>query len=94
LASTLVASRPVWLGLNENGVSLLAWLVATFTGLLTFLTPNKKADKYIRAWSILNSEVTRYNSDESCTVDDVLDACQKGERIIFETASDDRRKSR
>ena len=76
---------------ERNGVSLLAWLVATFTGLLTFLTPDKKADKYIRAWSILNSEVTRYNSDE---VDDVLGACQKGERIIFETASDDRRKSR
>jgi len=88
--STLVASR---IGFNDLGISLLAWLVALFTGLLTFLTPGKKADRYLRAWSTLNSQITRYNSMETYTLDDVLDAYQRGENIIFET-SDERRKVR
>jgi hypothetical protein len=70
--STLVASRPTWIGSAEVGTSLLAWFVAILTGLLTFLTPDKKADKYLRAWSVLNTEITRFNADEGYSVDDVL----------------------
>jgi hypothetical protein len=92
ILSTLVASRPVWIGFNENGISLLAWLVAVLTGLLTFLTPDKKADKYLRAWSSLNSAITRYNADESYTVNDVLDAYHKGENVIFQTSGNERRR--
>src|SRR5438132_461110 len=62
ILSTLVASKPTWIGASGSGISLLAWLVAVFTGLLTFLTPDKKADKYLRAWSVLNTEITRYNA--------------------------------
>jgi hypothetical protein len=60
ILSTLVASKPIWMGASEQWVSLFAWLAAVFTGLLTFLTPEKKAGKYSRAWSALNSEITRY----------------------------------
>src|SRR5262249_42048782 len=88
--STLVASR---IGFNDLVISLLAWLVALFTALLTFLTPDKKADRYLRTWSTLNSQITRYNSVETCTLDDVLDAYRRGENIIFETG-DERRKGR
>ena len=37
ILSTLVASKPTWIGASGSGISLLAWLVAVFTGLLTFL---------------------------------------------------------
>jgi hypothetical protein len=41
LFSTLVASRPSLL--NPHVLELFAWFVAFLTGLLTFLTPDKKA---------------------------------------------------
>lgn len=81
--STLIASKPLWL--NEIQIGFVAWVVAAFTGLLTFLAPDKKADKYIRAWSVLSSEVTRYNTNTEHTVEDVLDACRYGENIIHGT---------
>lgn len=84
--STLVASKPTWMGLGEQWIGAFAWLAAVFTGLLTFLKPEKKAGKYSRAWSILNSQITLYNSDTEYTVSDVLKACNKGENIIFETS--------
>jgi hypothetical protein len=83
--STLVAAKPTLLGLNENSIGLFAWLVAVFTSLLTFLSPDKKASKYMRAWSILNSQIIRNNTDQNVTVEDVLDAYQQGQNIIFET---------
>ncbi len=85
LSSTLVAAHPTWIGLTESGISFLAWLVAVFTGLLTFLTPDKKADRYRRAWSVINAKISVYNADQSCTLNDVLDAYEKGENIMFET---------
>jgi hypothetical protein len=90
LLSTLVASKPAWLDGNE--ISFVAWLVAAFTGLLTFLTPDKKADKYIRAWSILSSEITRYNTNQAHTIEDVLNACHYAEGVIFDTANEVKRK--
>lgn len=85
LLSTLVAARPTLLGLkSDDVVSVFAWLVAALTGLLTFLTPDKKSDKYMRAWSTLNSQIVRYDSNERHTVNDVLDAYHRGEDIIFE----------
>jgi hypothetical protein len=85
LASSLVASKPTWMGLNEDHVSALAWAVAALTGLLTLLTPDKKADKYMRASSVLNSEITRYNANLGHTVEQVLNAYQEGQNIIYET---------
>lgn len=90
--STLVASKPVGIGVSEQWVGVFAWLAAVFTGLLTFLTPEKKASKYSRAWSTLNSEITRYNADAEYTVNDVLEAYNKGENIIFETSETGRRR--
>jgi hypothetical protein len=61
-------------------------LVAFLTGLLTFLNPDKRAAKYMRAWSILNTAITRYNADVSYTLNDVLEAYHQGEAIIHETS--------
>jgi hypothetical protein len=92
LMSTLVASKPIWL--HEDQISLFAWLVAAFTGLLTFLTPDKKAGKYVRAWSVLNTEITRYNASDGHTIDDVLDAYHRGENILHEIQPSERRSRR
>jgi hypothetical protein len=90
--STLAAAKPMWLG--DMPLSIVSWIVAACTGLLTFLTPDKKADKYIRAWSALNSEITRYNSNQTRTVEDVLDACHNGESIIHEIPLNEKRRGR
>jgi hypothetical protein len=92
LLSTLVASKAPWL--NETQLSVAAWLVAVTTGLLTFLAPEKKADRYIRAWSVLNTEITRYNVNERTTVDDVLDAYHSAEKLIHDSSSADKGSSR
>ncbi len=90
--STLVAAKPMWLG--DTQLSVASWIVAAFTGLLTFLTPDKKADKFTRAWSILNSEITRYNTNQARTVEDVLDAYHNGESIIHEISPNERKRGR
>jgi hypothetical protein len=90
--STLLASKPGWL--DQNWLSVVGWMVAALTGLLTFLTPDKKATKYIRAWSVLNTQITRYNSDATYTIDDVLDAYQVGQNIIHETGVSEQRRRR
>jgi hypothetical protein len=92
LLSTLVASKPAWL--DQNQISFFAWLVAALTALLTFLAPDKKADKYVRAWSVLNSEITRYNTSNAHSVEDVLDACRDAESIVYETANENKRNKR
>jgi hypothetical protein len=87
--SSLVASKPGWLG--ENLLAFFAWLVAALTGLLTFLSPDKKAAKFDRAWSVLNREITRYKTHETHTVDDVLEAYEQAEGIIRESPGAERK---
>jgi hypothetical protein len=87
LFSTLVASKPETLGFGDSAYRLLAWLVAFLTGVLTLLTPDKKAGKYNSAWSLLSSQITRYKADKSYTVNDVLDAYQQGQDIITGTSA-------
>jgi hypothetical protein len=94
LFSTLVASKPALLGATDSVFSFFAWLAALFTGILTFLTPDKKAGKYGRAWSVLNSQITRYNADETYTVNDVLEAYNQGESVISESAAPGQRRTR
>ena len=94
LLSTLVASKPAWAGLSENQIGFFAWLVAALTGVLTFLTPDKKSAKYDRAWSVLNSEIARYHANDACTVDEVLDAYHQAEGIIRESPGAERRRSK
>jgi hypothetical protein len=86
--SSLVAAKPAWFGFQDSFYGLLAWVVAFLTGLLTFLSPDGKARRYQRAWSILNSEITRYNADYTYTLNDVIEAYQQGEHIISQTQSD------
>jgi hypothetical protein len=87
LFSSLAASKAETLGLNTVITAWCSWLTVLFTALLTFLSPERKSNKYARAWSILNNQITKYNSDHKCRLDDVLDAYQQGESIIFETDS-------
>jgi hypothetical protein len=72
---------------NPRAGPVLAWLVALFTGLLTFLTPDKKADRYARASAILNAQITRYNTDLNLAVDEVLEAYTRGQAIIFDSTT-------
>jgi hypothetical protein len=84
LLSTLVASQPKAFGLSADGYNLLSWLLAALTALFTFFGPADRGDKYRRAWSLLNSQLTRYKVDNSYTVNHVLDAYNEGEAIIHQ----------
>jgi hypothetical protein len=82
--STLIAAQPKWLGWSADFYGLLAWVLAVVAGLNTFLNPAEKGDRYRRAWSGLNTELTRYNADPTYTVNHVLDAYNQGEAIIHQ----------
>jgi hypothetical protein len=83
--SSLAASKAETLGLGAAVTAWCSWLTVLFTAFLTFLSAERKSNKYARAWSVLNNQITRYNSDHRCQLDDVLEAYQQGESIIFET---------
>jgi hypothetical protein len=85
LLSTLSAAKPEILGMNETGMRIVAWLVAFFTGLLTFLNPEKRASRYRRAWVTLNNQIARYKSDRSYRLEPVLNAHVEGQNLIAET---------
>jgi hypothetical protein len=85
LLSTFLAARPTSLQFDEKWYQTFAWAGAFFTGLLTFLNPEKKASRYRRAWVLLNNQITRYQSDKSYQLEPVLNAHVEGQNLIAET---------
>lgn len=83
ILSALIASKPTWFGFKEDPYAALACVLAISTSLFTFLKPNERGTRYRRAWSILNSAITRYRAKKS-SIDDVLAAYDQGEAIIHE----------
>lgn len=89
LLSVTVASKPFVVAQDSNVYGVLAWILAIVTGLIGFLHPDQRGDRYRRAWSILASEVTRFKNDPSYTVNHMLGAYSRGEDIIHQTAAHD-----
>ena len=83
--SSLSASKTTALGLNETGAAWCSWLTVIFTAMLTFLSPERKSNKYARAWSVINNQIARYRADYQVQLKDVIDSYNQGESIIFET---------
>jgi hypothetical protein len=80
-----VASKPFgWLGWakDDERCAMLAWILAAITGVVSFIMPERTGDRYQRAFRVLNVEVTRFRSDETYTVNHVLQAYERGEDII------------
>lgn len=66
---------------HADSKHLLQWLSAGLVALLTFLTPDKRATPYIRAWRLLDNARGRYQAGEF-KADQLNDAIQSGETII------------
>jgi hypothetical protein len=90
--SSLSASRTTALGLSETIAAWCSWLTVIFTAMLTFLSPERKSNRYARAWSLLNNQITRYRADYEVQLKDVIDSYNQGEAIIFETDTNRRGK--
>jgi hypothetical protein len=86
--STLVAAQPHLLvraisnDVQPDVWKFIAFLSALATALVTFLSPQMRADRFREAWSILNATVTRFLADQTYTVDHVIQACKTGEAIL------------
>jgi hypothetical protein len=83
--SSLSASKASDLGLSDAVTAWCAWLTVIFTAMLTFLSPERKSNRYARAWSILNNQIVRYRTDFKVQLKDVIDSYNQGENILFET---------
>ncbi len=62
---------------------LLAAAAAVCLAVLGFVQPDRRYQKFVRAWRTLDPVVLRYKYGEA-TIDDVFDALQRGESIISE----------
>jgi hypothetical protein len=88
LLATLVAAQPHLLvrgmtpEVQTDMWKFVAFLSAAATGLLTFLTPETRGDRFREAWSLLSAEITRFLVDPTHTVDHVLKARENGEAIL------------
>ena len=81
LRAALLAVDFNFLKANPDLRTLLQWLSAAFVALLTFLTPDKRASPYIRAWRILDDARGRYEAGEY-KAGQLNDAVRAGEAII------------
>jgi hypothetical protein len=82
ILSVTVASKPFKVADGSNTYEILAWALAAVTGVISFINPERVADRYQQAYRVLNIEITRFRSDQSYTVNHVLKAYERGEDII------------
>jgi hypothetical protein len=80
--SSLVASKPPFLHGDDNAYKNMAWGAALCTSLLTFFSATKRAEKYREAVRILETEIVRYDGDQSYTINHVVKARDAGAKII------------
>jgi hypothetical protein len=79
--SAIVASRKYDLLADKDDI--IAILAVIFTGLITFLNAQGLANKYRRAWVVLNSTIVQYEVDHHTIPEDVISAHQYGESILY-----------
>jgi hypothetical protein len=91
LFSTLAASKAEALGLSATMTAWFSWLTVICTAMLTFLSPERKSNKYARAWSILNNQIAQYQADYQVQLKEVIESYKQGESIIFDTGTHRRR---
>jgi hypothetical protein len=85
LFSSLAASKTEALGLTTTMTAWFSWLTVMCTAMLAFLSPERKSNKYARAWSVLSNKIARYQVDYQVRLRDVVESYNQGENIIFET---------
>jgi fatty acid desaturase len=80
--SAIVANRNSDL-LAARDYNIIAILLVIITGLITFLNAQGLANKYRRAWVVLNSVIVQYEVDHHTTPEDVIHAHEYGESILY-----------
>ena len=69
--STLIATRPKLLHISDDWYDGLAALLAFLTALSAAFMPYEKGERRRRAWMELSIVITRYDADETYTLNDV-----------------------
>jgi hypothetical protein len=82
LFSTLVAAKPMQSELPNGTYDVLAWALALVTGMLAFLSPEERGNRYFRAWLLLSTIINKHDIDDYTTPQDVMAVHEFGERII------------
>ena len=85
VSSITVASNPKFLSGVPYLLELLAWLAAVCIALITFLMPSRRAKAYVSAWRVLHDACTRYETDSTYQLQQLLDAAKRGEELISQS---------
>jgi hypothetical protein len=78
--SVIVAGKPA--SFTPERLQWLAIWLAGITSVIAFISPERVGERYQRAYRVLSVEVTRYLSDTSYGLDNVLKAYERGEDFI------------
>jgi hypothetical protein len=65
-------------------VDTLSLILAVVTAWIVFITPERIAERYQRAYQLLSVAITKYLADTSFTVTDVTQAYEAGEAVIHQ----------
>ena len=60
-------------------------MVVVLAAVIGFLKPEDKASRYRQAWSLLQTQLSRFRFDQTYTLNDVIRAYEQGESIIHQT---------
>jgi hypothetical protein len=82
LIAATVAARPTILKRRPRFFNSIGWLSVLCIASLTFLQPSKKAKVYFQAWQVLDDACNRYRIDAAYDIKQVLDAMDKGDKIL------------
>jgi hypothetical protein len=82
--SSFLAAKQLSSFLDTLVTDVLAWILALLTALITFLGPQARANRYRRAWLLMDGIITQWeiDVDHHITAEDVMRAHQQGERIV------------
>ncbi len=80
ISSVTVASRLI--DVSSNMMSLIAWLAAITSAILTSMNLEAKSNNSRTAWRILNTAVLRFKTEDNFKIEDLNAAYKTGEETI------------
>lgn len=82
VASRFIESTTAFYGLNTSYImSVLAWIAAIATGILTSVNVGDCSNNLLMAWRMLNEAKIRYLYQEDYEINNLIDAYRDGEKL-------------
>ena len=80
-----IAASAKQVGISDDWASTFSLMVVVLAAVIGFLKPEDKASRYRQAWSLLQTQLSRFRFDQTYTLNDVIRAYEQGESIIHQT---------